>query len=142
MEQLEKRILEIFAQQPLAVCASITLDGKPWVRYVAISAEEDLSIRFATFAGTRKVEQIRANPEVHLTCGVESLSEMKPYLQVQGLAEFSRNKTLRHDFWNPMLEHIFKGPDDPNYGVVVVKPYRIECTTPGSMVPEIWTVAE
>ena len=30
----------------------------------------------------------------------------------------------RHGFWNDMLAPIFSGPDDPNYAIVIVKPYR------------------
>ena len=36
------------------------------------------------------------------------------------------------------MSDIFEGPDDPNYGVIIVKPYRIEYCTPGSFEPEVW----
>ena len=41
-------------------------------------------------------------------------------------------------FWSPMLEPIFKGPDDPDYGIIVVTPYRIELVNAGEMKPEVW----
>jgi len=87
---------------------------------------------------SRKVKQIAANPEVHLTCGVNSLTEMMPYLQVQGRARLTTEADERHAFWNDMLAPIFSGPDDPNYGIIVVKPYRIEYCAPPSLEQEVW----
>jgi general stress protein 26 len=63
---------------------------------------------------------------------------MAPYLQIQGIARFTREKEERHGFWNDMLKPIFSGPDDPDYGVIIVEPYRIEYCTPGTFVPEVW----
>jgi general stress protein 26 len=40
-----------------------------------------LTIRFSTFADSRKVAQIKKNPEVHLTCGISDLSSAERYLQ-------------------------------------------------------------
>jgi general stress protein 26 len=100
---------------------------------------DDLSVRFATYAGSRKVTQIAANPEVHVTLGVTDPTVMKPYLQIQGRARFSTEAAERHGFWSEMLADYFSGPDDPNYGVVVVSPYRIELTQASVPVPEVWT---
>lgn len=98
-----------------------------------------MTIRFATFRHSRKVAQIKSNPEVHLTCGVASPAEMKPYLQIQGRAEFMTDAAERHGFWKESLQSYFSGPDDENYGVVVISPYSIELCTPGSNVPEVWS---
>jgi len=138
MSDLRARILDIIAQPQLCGFSTITEDGRPWVRYVAAIGGPDMAIRFATFVGARKVKQIEANPEVHLTCGVNSLTEMKPYLQIQGTARLTTAGDERHEFWNDMLAEIFSGPDDPNYGIIVVTPYRIEYCEPPSMEPEIW----
>jgi len=86
----------------------------------------------------RKVKQIAQNAEVHLTCGVTDPTKIAPYLQIQGRARFSTEEAERHGFWSEMLEPIFSGPDDPNYGVVIVTPYRIECCSPGKHEPEVW----
>ena len=32
----------------------------------------------------------------------------------------------------------FSGPDDPNYFVVIVKPYRIELMQMTKMIPQVW----
>ena len=74
-----------------------------------------------------------------LGTGATTPTEPKPYLQVQGRARFTTDKDERHGFWNDMLGHIFEGPDDPKYGVVIIEPYRIEYCTPGSMSHAVWS---
>jgi general stress protein 26 len=138
MGELRKKILSITTQLQLSGLATITEEGKPWVRYVITVGADDMNIRFATSISTRKVKQIELNPEVHLTCGVKDPMNMAPYLQIQGRARFTREKEERHGFWNDMLKPIFSGPDDPDYGVIIVEPYRIEYCTPGTFVPEVW----
>jgi len=137
MPDLKQRILQILRPPQLASFATLTGPGKPWVRYVFCQADEDLTVRFATFRNSRKVAQILGDPEVHLTCGAGSPGQPH-YLQIQGLAEFHTDPAERHRFWKGSLQCYFKGPDDPNYGVVVVRPYRIELCTPGSLLPEVW----
>jgi len=137
MPELKLRILEILRPPQLASFATVTGGGKPWVRYVFCQADDELTIRFASFRDSRKVVQILGDPEVHLTCGAGSPGQPR-YLQVQGRAEFCTDSAERHGFWKGSLEQYFSGPDDPNYGVVVVRPYRIELCTPGSPQPEVW----
>ncbi len=139
MSDLKDKIYKVLGKPQLAGLATVTEDGKPWVRYVMAMTAEDLTMRFATCANARKVAQIEKNPEVHLTCGVTDPFKPDPYLQIQGRARMTTDEGERHVFWNDMLSDIFDGPDDPNYGVIIVKPYRIEYCTPGSFEPEVWT---
>ena len=141
MSELKERIYAILKEPQLAGLATITEDGKPWVRYVMTLASEDLTIRCATFVTARKVAQIEKNPEVHLTCGVTNPSEMVPYLQIQGRAKLNTSKDARHAFWTDMLSNIFDGPDDPKFAVLETTPYRIEFCSPGSYEPEVWTAS-
>ena len=141
MSTLKEQIAAIIMPLQLSSVATIAEGGKPWVRYVMTVGKDDLSVRFATFAKSRKVAQIAANPEVHVTLGVSDPSVMTPYLQIQGRARFSTVVEERHAFWSEMLANYFSGPDDPNYGVVIVTPYRIELAKAGEPVPEVWTAA-
>jgi general stress protein 26 len=138
MSDLKDRIYKILAQPQLAGLATITQDGKPWVRYVMTAASPDLTIRCATFVSARKVKQVKKNPEVHLTCGVTDPQKMAPYLQIQGRAAINTSREARHGFWSDMLSPIFHGPDDPNYAVIEIKPYHIEYCSPGTFEPEVW----
>ena len=137
MPNLKDRILDVFKGPSLSVLATITKDGKPWARYVITEASDDLTFRCSSFVNGRKVAQIESNPEVHLTCGISHPTDKGPYLQIQGRAEFSTDREDRHAFWSDRLSAVFKGPDDPNYGVVTVQAYRIEVCQVGAK-PEVW----
>jgi len=138
MSDLKSRIQEILQKPPLASLATITQDGKPWVRYVTIFTSPDMTIRCATFVNARKVKQIAKNPEVHLTCGIADPKHMVPYLQIQGRATLNTSRQTRHSFWTDMFSAIFDGPDDPNFAVLETQPYYIEYWTPGMREPEAW----
>ncbi len=138
MSDVTQRIIEMLQPAQLCCFATITTEGKPWVRYVFCEGKGDMTIRFATFSNSRKVAQIRNNSEVHLTCGAAAPADMKPYLQIQGRAEFCTDTAERNGFWKESLKNYFQGPNDPNYGVVVVTPYRIELCSPGSPEPLVW----
>ena len=137
MTNLKDRILDLFKAPCLSGLATITKDGKPWVRYVILEASDDLTFRCSSFVNGRKVAQIESNPEVHVTCGITQPTDTGPYLQIMGRAEFSTDREARHAFWSDRLSAVFKGPDDPNYGVVTVRAYRIELCYVGSK-PEVW----
>lgn len=139
MSELNQRILDIIHKPQLASLASVTELNNPWVRYVVTVGDGNFILRCATLVDSRKVEQIKNNPNVHLTCGVSSFLAMQPYLQIQAKARVTTDKDERHNFWNDMIAPIFTGPDDPKYAVIIIDPYRIEYCTPGSYQPEIWT---
>ena len=87
---------------------------------------------------TRKVNQIGDNPEVHLTLGVGDMTHAVSWLQIQGRAEIFDDAETKKTVWYDMLEPIFTGPDDPNYVVCKVAPYRIEYYAMNKKEPEIW----
>jgi general stress protein 26 len=138
MNEIRQKILAIIRPAHLASLATITEDGKPWTRYVIPRADDDLTIRVATRVNSRKVAQIRKNPEVHLTCGVSDPRNVDTFLQIQGRARFTTDRGERESFWDPHLENIFEGPNDPEYGVIVITPYRIEVWKEGVREPEVW----
>ena len=138
MATLKDHILEIIGKPQLASLATVTEEGKPWVRYVMATGDKDLTLRFASFLGSRKVAQVKKNPEVHLTCGVTSPESADSYLQIEGRAEVTTDEAQRRAYWKEELKRYFSGPDDPNYCIVKVTPYRIEYMAPGSMEPEVW----
>jgi general stress protein 26 len=138
MSDLKQRILDSAKDLQLVNVATITEDGKPWVRYVMAKADSNLVFRFCTHLESRKIGQIRKNPDAHISLGVTSLETAKHWLQVQGSAEISTDKSERHSFWFDELHNYFSGPDDPAYCVIIIRPSRIEFGTMGSMTPEVW----
>lgn len=138
MTDLEKRIRVFFKKPRLAGLATITPDHRPWVRYVTVAIDTDFCFWFCTDLKSRKAEQIRRNPEVHLACGEFDPPDNSTYLQIQGRAEILTDPEIKSACWNDEWLRYFSGPDDPNYVVVKVEPDRIEFNSPLSPVSEIW----
>ena len=138
MSDLKDRIFEAGKDLQLLNFATITEEGKPWVRYVVGKADKDLVFRFCTNKNTKKVREIKKNPNVHISLGAENLQTAKNFFQVAGTAEISTDKAEREAFWFDELKNYFSGPDDPNYCIIIIKPSRIELGTMGSMTPEVW----
>ena len=137
-QELKKKILAKLTGPTLCALGTLTEDGKPWVRYVTPFADEDLTLWMATFLGSRKVAQIKKNPEVHLTTGVATMETAESYLQIQGRAEILTDEKTKKTVWFDHLKNIFSGPDDPNYVVCKITPYRIEYQSMGMVPPEVW----
>ena len=138
MSDLKEQIYAAVKEPQLMSLATITEEGKPWTRYVMGFGSEDLTLRFVTSLVTRKVGHIKNNPEVHMVCGASTLEATERYLQISGRAEITTNEAERHLCWNDELKAYFSGPDDPNYCVGIVKPYRIEYYMMTDMTPQIW----
>lgn len=138
MSDLKERIFDAAKDLQLINFATITVDGRPWVRYVVGKADRDLVFRFCTRKDTKKVGEIRKDPNVHISMGAANLETAKHWLQVEGAAEIAFDKAEREAFWFDGLRNYFSGPDDPDYCIVIVRPSRIEFGTMGLMSPEVW----
>ena len=141
MPNTRKRILETLSPGQSFLChlATLTEDGRPWVRTMRGVIGEDLVIRCPTFAGTKKVAQIEANPEIHLTCGDTDPSQPGSYLQIEAHAEITQDTKDREAAWTERLAKWFTGLEDPAYLVVRITPTRITALPIGGGPPaEIW----
>ena len=140
MADIKKKVIEMLRIPQLSSLATITLEGLPWTRYVMIQADDNFDIRSAVCLDSRKIKQIEKNPEVHITFGINDPQKdmAKPYVQIQGRARITTDQAEKDAYWFEMLSMVFKGPDDPNYSVMIVEPYRVEFNNPGEMVPVVW----
>ena len=142
MGDLEEKIWKILDRKLTAALATITASGAPWVRYVTIESDRDFTLRFCTSRGSRKAGQIMDNPDVHLTCGNLQPPDDSAFLQVVGRAEIRNDIETKAGYWHEEWRRYFKGPDDPDYVMVFIRPTSIEYTGPGSLEPEIWKAVE
>ncbi|MDX9719915.1 MAG: pyridoxamine 5'-phosphate oxidase family protein [Myxococcota bacterium] len=126
------------AKPRLACLATMTADQRPWVRYVMLSADQDLNLFVATFKNSRKVQQIEKNPEVHLAVDVELPDFPKQYLQIEAIASVSEAIELKTKLWTESMQAYFSGPEDDKLTIIVMRPYRIELYDMRSMEPSIW----
>jgi len=123
-ELLKEKILKVFEGKKLGCLATIR-EGKPWVRYVMVSSK-GFDVYFTSGFSAKKIKDIENNNNVHITFGFEPSNYASPYVQVAGTAEVITDDNVKKEFWNDMLKVYFKGPDDPDYCVVKVKPDLIE----------------
>lgn len=137
--ELKQKIYEVLKGRQLASLATMK-DGKPWVRYVAATGTEDLSLYVNTFAQSRKVSQIKENPDVHVIVG-GSMEEMNhAYLNIAATAEVLDDIETKKTFWFDELKNYFSGPDDPNLVVLKITPSVIELMSPGKTQPDVYQV--
>jgi general stress protein 26 len=127
-EVVEQKLHEVI-NKPMVASVATLEDGKPWVRYmVVIPTGDSFSLWSSSSINSRKIEQIKKNPHVHITMGEASTNPnfMGTYVQFAGIAEIKTDKETRHKYWNDMLANYYKGPDDPNYAIIIFKPEMIE----------------
>lgn len=135
---LKEKILAKLSTPALCALATVTEDGKPWVRYMMLYTDEHLTMWGATFASFRKVAHIRKNPEVHITMGAKDMETAQSFLQIQARAEIMTDAQTKKAMWSDYLKNIFSGPDDPNYVVCKITPYRIEYAKMDRTPAEVW----
>ncbi len=138
-EELRKKIVNVLKTAPMASFATIK-DGKPWVRYVMVNLKDNLEIFFTSHKKSRKVDQIHGNSYCHMLVGGDPKDFTKPYVQVAGKAEVSEDPALKKEFWVDYLATMFKGPDDPDYIIIKVKPEYFEFWGDGKMEPQVYEV--
>jgi len=138
MSDLKDKIYEVLKNSTVVSLATITADGRPWVRYVSPKVCECLTLKVATSKSSRKVAQIKARREVHVTAGVIDITKPQPYVQFQAVATILDDPQSKNDIWSEQLGCYFKGPDDPELCVIKIEPYCIEYMSFDSMQPQIW----
>ena len=121
---LKDNILEVMRGEHVAAVATVT-GGRPAVRFMALVGLDDLSLIGGTMKSSRKVEQIRKNPEVALSIW-SGKNYADPYLIIQSKAEVHEDMETKKKFWDPKLEPYFQNPENPSYVVLKFVPQRIE----------------
>ena len=135
--ELKKEIYEVLKGRQLASLATMK-DGKPWVRYVTTTGTEELTLYVNTFSQSRKVAQVRANPNVHVILGGSADDLNRPYLNIEAAAEVLEDDETKKKLWHDELKNYFSGPDDPNLVVLKITPTVIELMSPGKMQPDVY----
>lgn len=131
---LKEKILLVMGGVHVAAVATIA-EGKPSVRYMALTGLDDLTLIGSTMTASRKVAQIRKNPEVALS--IWSCKEFSdPYVVIQAKCSVHEDTATKKQYWNPMWEEYFKTPENPEFVVLKFAPYRIEYNVPEGM--EVW----
>ncbi|MDP8258319.1 MAG: pyridoxamine 5'-phosphate oxidase family protein [Candidatus Aadella gelida] len=136
-KELKGKILDVIKKYPVGALGTIK-DGSPWVRYMAMNPEDDLTLYTTSFALSRKIDQIKNNNRVNVVFGADSQDFTLPYVNVNGQAEILTDKESKEKCWCEMLEQFFSGPDDPNYVVIRITPGSIEYMEHGAHEPIVY----
>jgi general stress protein 26 len=121
---LKDNILEVLRGEHVAAVATVA-DGRPAVRFMALVGLDDLSLIGGTMKSSRKVEQIRKNPEVALSIW-SGKSYNDPYVLIESKAEIHEDLETKKKFWDPKMEPYFQNQENPSYVVLKFVPQRIE----------------
>jgi len=77
--ELKNKISKLVSNPQMGFVATIK-DGKPWVRYMMLSGEPDLTLYTSTFSSARKVEQIEKDSNVNVILGGDEQNFKNPLL--------------------------------------------------------------
>ncbi len=136
MKEIFTNVIKLFEKPTLTNLGTVSPDNKPWVRAMMASADDSGNVVMATFKSSRKVSHLKHNDEVHIAYGGNK--ETPKYYQIQGKAVIEEAPELKQKFWSPALAHYFKDVNDPEYVLLVVKPYKMIVSSMGQDKPEIF----
>lgn len=135
---LKDKILKVIKGEKLASLATVA-GGRPWVRY-AVSHNDglDLNLYICTYKDSRKIAQIKKNPNVHITIGGNMDNLEAPYVQIAARARVRLDAQIRKRFWHEFMRKYYTGPDDPAYVVIEARPEFIEYMSSETHTPLIY----
>ncbi|MDP8298548.1 MAG: pyridoxamine 5'-phosphate oxidase family protein [Candidatus Tantalella remota] len=137
--ELKNKIAELINKPQMASVATVK-DSKPWVRYMMLNGQPDLTLYTSTFSAARKVEQIRKNSNVDVILGGDEKNFKDPHVNIQATAEICTDIETKTKCWDEHLSQFFSGPEDPNFSVIKISPQVIEYTCGNAMKPEVYVV--
>ncbi|MFX3625524.1 MAG: pyridoxamine 5'-phosphate oxidase family protein [Ectobacillus sp.] len=133
---LKEKILTVMQNQPTGILATIR-DNKPHSCFM-IFFHEDLTLYAATDKQSKKLEDIKQNPSVHVLIGREKKEWDKEFIEIEGNATVEDNAEMKQRFWNDDLRRWLNGPADPNYVLLKIMPSRIYYVNKtGAVNPEV-----
>jgi general stress protein 26 len=111
------------------VMGTVGRDSRPHVRYMAgVVMDEPFTLYMQTFYDTRKVDDLIANPHVSLLMAKPDWTQ---WVTIMGRAAMEINSQKKREIFDriPISGAYFNGPDDPNYGVIVMAVDKLELWT-------------
>ncbi len=79
----------------------------------------------ATHKESKKVDDIKNNPNVHLLIGHDGNQLDDNFVEMFAKAEIIENADAKEKVWTDELSKWIKGPDDPNYILIQMHPVKV-----------------
>ncbi|MBT2688480.1 pyridoxamine 5'-phosphate oxidase family protein [Bacillus sp. ISL-47] len=137
-EQLKRKMIDMLDESGVGTLATIR-SNKPFSRFM-LFFHENLTIYTATNKNTHKVEDIEANPNVHILLGLDVKNVNGEYLEIEAKASIDSSPEIRRKFWDEKLKDWLSGPDDPNYILLKLEPEHIRYFSSAGEGPEELTL--
>ncbi|MBM7649817.1 general stress protein 26 [Bacillus ectoiniformans] len=129
-EQLRKEVLDVMENNKVGTLATIK-QNKPHTRYMTFFNDE-FKMYTPTGKDTYKVDEIEANPNVHILLGYNGDGLGDSYIEVEGKAAINDSDSMKEKLWNDELSKWFESPNDPNYVVLEISPTTIRYMNEGN----------
>jgi general stress protein 26 len=114
---LKDQIMEVIGGPHVTAVA--TLNGKlPAVRFMVLAGFPDMTFVGATMKASKKVEQLKKNPEASLTTW-SGKEYSDPYVEIRAKGAIHEDVATKKKYWNPMFEQYFKTPENPDFVVLI-----------------------
>lgn len=137
-KDLKEKVLNVLKDSKFGTLATVK-NNKPHSRYMTFY-HEGLTLYTPTDKDTHKTEEIDDNPNVHILLGYNGDGLGDAYVEIEGTAEIRDDSGLKQEIWSDSMERWFKGPDDPDYIVLEIKPTLFRLMNSGSESPQVLEV--
>ncbi|PSL50603.1 general stress protein 26 [Salsuginibacillus halophilus] len=116
-EDLKKRIKTVLEGNSVGVLATIK-DDQPYARYMTFWHDE-LVLYTPTRADAHKVEDIEANPNVHILLGYEDEGQGDTFVEIEAEAVIEDDADVKAWMWSERMDQRYNDPEDP--ALIVLK---------------------
>ncbi|MDD2715026.1 MAG: pyridoxamine 5'-phosphate oxidase family protein [Candidatus Wallbacteria bacterium] len=127
---------KLFSPIGLFVLSTIGENG-PRSRYMAAPMREDLSIWGSAAASSRKIHEMKQNPNVCCVTCIDPKNWGAAHAVITGIVQLFYDLETKKSNWRPDLKKHLKGPEDPEYVVYKITPKRIEYYRQNTPHPEV-----
>jgi general stress protein 26 len=120
---VQKRLDKLITNFDTAMLVTISLDGQPRARPMAIAGHDKGGLLyFATRAEDEKMEEVLRHPEVAVT-----MQGGQRFLSLSGTARVETDMQLARELWRPTMKLWFpQGAEDPQLTLILVEPQYAE----------------
>jgi general stress protein 26 len=133
-----RKVRELAAKS--RICHLATTDGKkPQVRPMAFVLKRNGEIWLSTWAKSRKVHQLKKNPQAEVYFTAENGMHSK----VDGVCSISTDPADKRQQWKaqPELVKFFDGASDPAFVIIKLRPEKYEFMAYGDFAYEVAEVS-
>ena len=124
MASIRDTALEVIEKDNIGVMATVTSDNKPDARYMTFY-NEGFVLFTLTDRKTSKVDEIEANPHAYVILGYEEGLFNKNFVEIEAEVSVTEDKELIEKLWNPAMNAIFDGKDDPDILILKLVPNNV-----------------